>query len=128
LIPEVSFAGSYGYGRNVALLETLGLSELGYLVTVRIDPPALAGDPSATAEGAGALAQAKGTSVLSPGVSVGLDLSPFLQGTVFTVHAIGDRQGDTTTIVGAFTLADFQAAEEEGSETGGTGSIPTYTY
>lgn len=128
LLPEVSFVDGYSYGHNIALVEALGISELGYAVAVSISPPALVGDPDGTAEGANGLAISNGASPLSPGISVGPDLAPFLQGTVLTIHDIGNRQGDTTSISGAFTLSDFVAAEEEGTETGGTGTVPTYTY
>ena len=128
LVPEVSLVGGYQYGRNLRLIDNVGVSEAGYKITLRIIPPALAGDASSVAPGASLSEQQQGASPLSPGVMLEPTLAPFLQGTVFTTAPIGGRQAAITTILGAFTLNDFIAAEEEGSEGLGSGELPVYSY
>ena len=128
LIPEVSSLEGYHYGRNLRLIDSVGVSEAGYKITLRIIPPALIGDASAVAPGASLGEQQQGTSPLSPGVMLEPALEPFLQGSVFTLQPIGGRQAAITTIASAFTLNDFVAAEEEGSEGLGSGDLPVYSY
>lgn len=128
LVPEVSVAKGYSYGRNIALLKNLGASEAGYQINVLFLPPALAGDPSAVAPGASLLAQQRGTSGLSPGISVHQSLEPFLEGTLFSTRDITTRQIGSTLVSGAFTLADFNVVLEEGSEGGSSVDVPGYAY
>jgi hypothetical protein len=128
LIPEASLSQGYHYGRNLRLIESLGLSEAGYLVNVQIIPPALAGDPDAVAPDASLVEQQRGRSPLSPGIVIGPDLAPFTGGTVFSVEPIPDRQFSITALAGAFTLEDFLPLGAEGSEGAGSGEVPTYTY
>jgi uncharacterized protein involved in high-affinity Fe2+ transport len=128
LSPEVSLLEGYHYGRNLRLLDSVGVSEAGYKITLRIIPPALIGDASAISPEASLSEQQQGASPLSPGIMLEPTLEPFLQGTVFTNAPIGGRQAAITTIAGAFTLNDFLAAKEEGSEGQGSGDLPVYSY
>jgi Fe2+ transport protein len=128
LVPEVSLLEGYHYGRNLRLIDSVGASEAGYKITLRIIPPALLGDASAIAPEASLSEQQQGASPLSPGIMLEPTLAPFLLGTVFTTAPIGGRQAAITTITGAFTLNDFIAAEEEGSEGLGSGELPVYSY
>lgn len=128
LVPEVSLSSGYHYGRNLRLIDSLGPSEAGYLINLSIIPPSLAGDPSAVSPGASLLEQQRGSSALSPGITVGPDLAPFTAGTVLTVVPMAERQFSITTAAAAFTLQDFLPLEEEGSAGQGSGDVPTYSY
>jgi uncharacterized protein involved in high-affinity Fe2+ transport len=127
--PEVSLLEGYHYGRNLRLIDSLGTSEAGYKITIRIVPPALIGDASAIDPEASLSEQQQGVSPLSPGVMLDPELKDFLKGSVFTLEPLGSpRQAAITTITGAFTLNDFLAVEEEGSEGQGSGDLPVYSY
>ncbi len=120
LVPHVSLVEGLHYGRNLALIESLGLSEAGYRVRVSIVPPALVTDVDFTED-------PRGRSALSPGISIGPDLSPFLAGSVFSLRPLSARALDVIELNGAFTLTDF-LSEEDGGGTGGSGGAPGYSY
>jgi hypothetical protein len=126
LPPEVSLERGLHYGRNVALVEAVGVSEAGYKLTLQITPPALVSDDDALDKSAPLSTQLRGRSPLSPGISLAPDLAPFAQGTLFSVAPILARGADVTTLAAAFTLADFVEAADGGAADGA--EVPTYSY
>lgn len=100
LTPHVSMKTGYHYGKNISLLNTVGLSETGYSVQVTINPPAMFGDPDFSQE-------ALGASLLSPGLALASDFAPFSQGTLFSLRPVSERAQDAIVLASSFTLLDL---------------------
>jgi uncharacterized protein involved in high-affinity Fe2+ transport len=103
LIPHASIKDGYHYGRNVRLAQDLGLSEVGYAVSVKVNPPALLNDIDLNQN-------ELGRSPLSPGVIAAPDFSPFTNGTLFSLKPLTTRSQDAVIVQDTFTLFELIAS------------------
>jgi hypothetical protein len=105
LVPHVGIAEGYHYGRNIALVETLGASEAGYDADVTINSPVPFGDAS--------------TSAISPGIVMHSDISD-------NQNIAGTLLGPAPVVISAgFILGDFKTiTSEEMREEASTESEP----
>lgn len=99
LVPVIRLGGGMAYGRQLALVASIGAAQSGYAVRITIKRPAFFGDPDVEQH--------------SPGVVLEDDLAMAATGTLF---------GERATIVDGFFTLEELAGTSTGGATPGTGA------